>query len=67
MQEAGHQIGRFKYPKLMDIRNLLDYPAEGITFDIPDVDDIIEGHLLTQPENEQEDSQEQPKITFVGD
>ena len=32
----------------MDIRNLLDYPAEGITFDIPDVDDIIEDHLLTR-------------------
>ncbi|CAI5721443.1 unnamed protein product [Peronospora destructor] len=49
----------------MDIRNLLDYPAERITSYIPDVDDIIEDHLPTQPEDEQDDSQELPKITVV--
>ncbi|CAI5710276.1 unnamed protein product [Peronospora destructor] len=37
-------------------------PAERITSYIPDVDDIIEDHLPTQPEDEQE---ELPKITVV--
>ena len=59
-----HQIGCFSYPNPKDIRNLLDYPAERITSYIPDVEDIFEDQLSTQPEDEK-DSQKLPKITIV--
>ena len=49
----------------MDIRNLLDYSAERHTSYILGVDDIIVDHLPTQPEYEQNDYQELPKITVV--
>jgi hypothetical protein len=66
-EELDQQIRRFRYPNPMDIRNLLDYPAERIAAYIPEVDDIIEDHLQNQPEDiaEQDDSQELPKINIV--
>ncbi|TPX30090.1 hypothetical protein SeMB42_g07979 [Synchytrium endobioticum] len=41
------QIREFRYSSPMDVRNLLDYPAEQEVAFVPDIEDVVENQLTT--------------------
>lgn len=63
VEELQSQIRRFHYPCPMDIRNLLNYPAEQRVSYVPDIDDVIQNYEGHKDDEEEDDSFELPQIS----
>jgi hypothetical protein len=63
VEEVVSQIRQFRYPNPMNIRTLLDNPAEQEVAFVPDIDDVLENQLTTgETDDADDDSQEHPRI-----